>query len=289
MLVVVGWWFYDLHFHWNALPDYSFGWIVMALIAFLVWERWATRPGHDRPVSFKVACLLVGMGLPLVVVAELYKNAIGITPSSSMALSLGSLCFISAMLLHGRGIATWKYYLFPLLFTLIAVPIPKLLWNPVVLGLQGLVTGLNVEALNLLGIPAFRHGSVIQLPNCKVGVDEACSGVRSLQSSVMAGLFLGYLVLQRTSSRCALVGLAVALALLGNVIRSLYLSLTAYRHGLPALEGVHDTTGWSVLLMTAMVLGLVAWWAARLEGRGRERSGGKSANGAARPEAQGRS
>ena len=267
ILLIVGWWILDLRVHWDSVPEYNFGWIVVLLTAYLVWDRWADRPRTDTPLAFWKVGLLAFAGLPLVLAAELYKNAIGLTASSSMALSIGSALFISAILLHGQGVAAWRHHLFPLLFLFVAVPIPKIIWNPIVLGLQGFITGLNVETLNLVGIPAVQHANIIKLPNCMVGVDEACSGVRSLQSSVMAGLFIGYLMLKRPSLRIGLLIAAVAAAIFGNFLRSFYLSVTAHRHGLEGLENTHDTAGWSVLLFTALAVGLFAWLAARLEQR----------------------
>jgi exosortase len=147
----------------------------------------------------------------------------------------------------------------------VAVPIPKILWNPIVLGLQNFITMLNVETLKLIGIPAIQQANIIKLPNCLVGVDEACSGVRSLQSSIMAGLFIGYLVLKGPGIRMFLVLAAIAAAILGNFLRSFYLSLTAHYSGPQAIENAHDAAGWSVLLFTAVAVGLFAWLAARLE------------------------
>jgi hypothetical protein len=41
----------------------------------------------------------------------------------------------------------------------VAVPIPKILWNPIVLGLQNFITMLNVETLKLIGIPAIQQAN----------------------------------------------------------------------------------------------------------------------------------
>jgi exosortase len=198
-------------------------------------------------------------------VAELYRYALARSPASATALSLGTLCFIRAAILQQWGPQTLRHFRFPILFALIAVPIPGVLWSPVVFGLKGLVTFVNVELLNLLGIPALQQGSVIQLPNCRVGVDEACSGIRSLQSSLMMALFIGDQSLRQVGLRWLLVGGAVGWAVVGNIGRSLYLSLTAHRHGAEALDAVHDTAGWSVLVVTLVGLGVMAWALARWE------------------------
>jgi exosortase len=265
LAVFVGWWIYSLQFQWRAQEEYRFGYLVVVLVAFLVWDRWDGRPRGDTPVTTWRASGWLLVGFPLVLVAELYRHALARSPASATALSLGTLCFIRASILQQWGPQTLRHFRFPILFALIAVPVPGIFWNPIVLGLKGLVTFVNVELLNLLGIPAQQQGSVIQLPNCRVGVDEACSGIRSLQSSLMMALFIGDQSLRRAGLRGLLVGGAVGWAVVGNIGRSLYLSLTAHRHGTEALDAVHDTAGWSVLAVTLVGLGAMAWALARSE------------------------
>ena len=264
-LLVLGWWLYDLHFQWEAIVDYQYGWMVALLAAYLTWERWPTRPTQDRPAPLWLCGLLVVLATPLLVVAELYKNGIAGTPSTSFLVSIASTLYLAALVLYAWGRATLAHFLFPLLFLFVAVPLPQILWGPIVVGLQGLITALNVETLNLLGIPAVQHANVIQLPRCVVGVDEACSGVRSLQSSIMATLFIGDLTLKRPGAKLAFLAAGMALALVGNFFRSLFLSLTAHREGIDALKHLHDTAGWSVLLFTAGGMIVLAWVVGRWE------------------------
>ena len=265
--LILGWWLYDLQVQWRALVEYQFGWIVLLLSAYLVWERWPTIPAKDRPASLWLCTALVCLGTPCVLVAELYKQAIAGTPAASFCLSIGCLLFLAANLLFLRGWATLRHFLFPMGFLFVAIPLPGILWSPGVLGLQTFVTLLNVETLKLLGIPALQQANVIRLPHCVVGVDEACSGVRSLQSSIMAGLFIGNLTLKKTSSQWIFLVAGIGLALIGNFLRSLVLSVTAHRHGLQALDRLHDTAGWSVFVFTTIGLVFFAWLIARLEFR----------------------
>ena len=78
-----------------------------------------------------------------------------------------------------------------LLFMLIALPWPVQLEQAIIQGLMRLVAGLTVGVVTLMGIPAIQHGNLIEVGAGLVGIDEACSGVRSLQSSLMLSLFLG--------------------------------------------------------------------------------------------------
>lgn len=266
-LSVVAWWVWDLHVHWQAQVEFQHGWLVVPLAAYLAWERLpGCPPSHPAP-SLRGPLLLGLVSAPLVLFAELYKNAVASVASSSFALSLGCCGFVTAILWLQHGWPVARRFLFPLFFVFVAVPIPKTLWNPVVLGLQGFITTLNVETLNVLGIPAQRAGNLIHLPRGTVGVDEACSGIRSLQSSIMAALFIADLTLHRTGAKVFFFVAGIVLAVVGNFGRSLFLSLTAARSGIQAVDGVHDTAGWSVLIFTAGGIALLAWWVARTEKR----------------------
>ena len=264
---VLAWWVWDLHVHWEAMVEFQHGWLVVPLAGYLAWERLIGCPKSEPASTVRGPLLLALLGAPLVLVAELYKNAVASTPSSSFALSVGCCCFITAIVWSQHGWPVARRFLFPLLFVFVAVPIPKILWNPVVLGLQGLITALNVETLNLLGIPAQRSGNLIHLPRGTVGVDEACSGIRSLQSSIMAALFIADLTFKRGGAKVFFFVFGIVLAVVGNFGRSLFLSLTAASKGIQAVEGVHDTAGWSVLIFTAGGIALLAWWVGRAEKR----------------------
>src|SRR6185503_11709822 len=113
--------------------------------------------------------------------------------------------------LYVFGWAGVRHYGFAFAFILIALPMPTFIYNPIVSGLQHRIANLNVIILNLAGIAARQSGSLIQLPSGTIGIDEACSGIRSLQSTVMATLFIGYLSLKRRSLQVLLLGLGVGL------------------------------------------------------------------------------
>jgi exosortase len=263
--LITTWWIWELSHHWAALVEYQFGWIVVVLAAFLAWERFPNQPERKPGIHSFLVSILSMSGFLAVLSAELYRIGLSRTPTQVMLMSLGCAAFLLAQMLSLGGWTWTRHFLFPLLFFFVAVPIPKLLWNPIVFGLQSFVAMLNVETLNLMGIPAIQHNHIIELSNTTVGVDEACSGVRSLQSSIMATLFIGDLTLRRTGGKIAFLLAGVTLAVIGNFGRSLYLSITAYRSGPDALKSVHDSAGWSVLLFTVAGMAALAWIMTRVE------------------------
>ena len=69
-------------------------------------------------------------------------------------------------------------------------PIPPGTYSRLTASLQLWISTQVVHALHLLGVAAYRTGNIIELANTRVGIEEACSGVRSLVSCVFAGLCL---------------------------------------------------------------------------------------------------
>lgn len=257
--------------YWTHKPDLNFGWIVLLLSVFLIWDQWAKRPNPSFRLQWP-AILFGAAGCGVLFLVQIYQAAYGMMPALMMGLCVGVYAIAAANIHYVYGWAGVRFFAFPLLFLLVAMPLPTFIYAPVVNGLQHKVASANVEILNLLGIPAQRLGSVIQLPNGVVGVDEACSGIRSLQSTIMATLFIGYLTLKSRVLQVALFAAGITLAIIGNLIRSLYLSLTANAKGVESISEVHDGAGWSILLFTAVGIAILSWLFAKLEKWLREQS-----------------
>jgi exosortase len=249
---------------WNHNPELQFGWVVLLLWACLLGEAWSHRP----PPRFQwtgrgVALTLLGMGI--LFFAQLYRAAYGVTTEGMSALGIGALCFIAGNIDYVFGRDGLRRFVFVFAFLLLALPVPETIYYPLVSNLQSKVAVLNVELLNLFGVPAERLGNAIRLPGCVVGIDEACSGIRSLQSAVMATLFIGWLNLRRGSLRLALLGLGILLAMSGNLLRAFWLSYTAHTKGAAAIASYHDAAGWSILTFTAAGVAAAAWGLGRWE------------------------
>lgn len=264
--LAVAWLVSKLRWIWNSQPEMQFGWIVLMLSAYLLWENWPKRPA----VVFRLGVANGGMavvGVAMLAVVQVYQAAFGTNAASLCGLTLGVLLVVAASVHLAFGRAGLRVFGFPFAFLVVAVPLPSAIQGPLTHLLQGMIASLNVEILTILGVPAHRVGSLIQLAGGTVGVDEACSGIRSLQSSIMATLFIGYLSLTSNLLRGMLFTGGVCTAVLGNLVRSLYLSFTANARGVAAVNEVHDAAGWSILVFTAAGVGIIAWVLARVETR----------------------
>jgi exosortase/archaeosortase family protein len=82
----------------------------------------------------------------------------------------------------------------------------------------------------------------------QVGIDEACSGIRSFQATLMISLFLGEFYALTAGRRALCIFTGFGLALLLNLVRQVVLVWVAARTGVPAIAEWHDPTGVVILL-----------------------------------------
>ena len=141
---------------------------------------------------------------------------------------------------------------FPIAFVWTALPWPGFLDDPVTMTLRGGVTVAVQKILGFIGIHAVRNVNVLELAQGPVGVEDACSGIVSLHSSLMVSLFLGEFLCLTLARRFLLVIGACAIAVCSNVIRTFTLCLLVTREGLDAVTKYHDRLG---LVATVLIFG----------------------------------
>ncbi len=251
---------------WRGNPDLSHAIFTPVLFLVLLHEARARGPWRWLPASPWASAgtaLALAAGLVLLAAGGLYAAAL----DWSNALVGFVLAVALALLLLGAllGLADGRVRFMPLNWPALAAlalwplsaPIPPGTYTRLTGSLQLWVSGVVLNALHLLGILAVQDGNVIELARTSVGVEEACSGVRSLVACVVAGLFFSATLVRRPAARALLVALAVPLAVGMNVVRSLTLTLLA-NAGVDIAGAWHDWTGFAVLGVTAAMLGGLA-------------------------------
>ena len=254
--------FNQLRSDWAINPQYAFGFVVPPLALALLWQRWQTQPAPG-PSRGNGLLWLAGALLALLLPIRLVEEA---NPEWRLILWIHALLLtgFTFVLLQFAGGGTWRrHFAFPICFVLVSVPWPVAIEQAVIQNLMRGVAGLTVEVAGLAGIPALQRGNLIEISSGLVGVDEACSGVRSLQTTLMIALFLGELYRFNTWRRLALVSAGVLLSLPANVARTVFLVWVAARHGFEALHRAHDGAGMVVIATVIPVLWGAALWLRR--------------------------
>ncbi len=252
--------------HWRQNPDLSHGYFMPVIFLLLLAEA---RRGTARYVPAfpgqTVAVLgLLLAGLAALAAGGLYAATLSWT-HDLVAFTLTAafvLLLAAALAVLASDPVRWIPLNWPAITAaglwMLCAPIPPGTYSRLTLGLQLMVSENVLRTLHLLGIAAQRQGNIIQLATATVGVEEACSGVRSLVSCVFAGWFFSAMLVRRPISRAWLIVLAAPLALVMNFLRSLILTLLANR-GVDIGGTWHDLTGFAVLGATAILLAGLAY------------------------------
>src|SRR5438128_4735953 len=244
---------------WWLNPQYNYGLIVPLLALYLFWKRWRVRPTPAPPAAtaFPIPLILLcaALALPIRFLAE--ANPEWRLLSWLFALVVVTISLLFLYIVGGR---VWvRHFAFPVLFFLVAVPWPVRIEQVVIQDLMRIVTAINVTFLQLAAVPALQHGNVIEVGTGFIGIEEACSGVRSLQATLMVSLFLGELYSFKISRRLILIVIGALLAFICNVVRTAILVWVGTTKGINAIEAWHDPAGFTILIVC--LLGL---WVASL-------------------------
>ena len=249
---------------WSLSEQYSYGWFVPLLAAGLFVLRWPDRPAAAAPQSHAAVSAVAMAGVIGALGALPFVRLVEIANPDWRPLGWVHAMLVAGLTLFGiwhAGGRPWlRHFAFPVFFFLVAVPWTRGFEDSVIQVLMRGVAHVAVDLVALFGVPAMAEGNLIRIGSGVVGVNEACSGVRSLQTSLMLGLLLGELNRFSVLRRLAVVAGAVGVALVANTIRATYLVWVAADRGLAAVEQQHNVIGYLILVSVFLgTLGLAAW------------------------------
>ena len=233
---------------WSRDANFSHGFLVPAFSAFVLWRNRARlRNLSSEPCS---GGLWIMLGAVCVLV-------VGILGSE---LFLSRVSFV--LMLAGVIVVFWGWdhlraVRFPVLFLLLMIPLPAIVFNQLTFPLQILASKLAATALPLLGVPVLREGNIITLPAMSLEVADACSGIRSLFSLITLGVICGYTVRERRWLWALLILAAIPVAVFANALRIIGAGLLVQYWNANKAEGFfHAFSGWFVFLLS---LGMLIW------------------------------
>lgn len=289
---------WDQLFWWSNNEDYSFGFLVPFFVGYLIYSRWptirsylfkGTEPDQEpAPVSSSIgltralewiAALGFLASLSLYAIGMLIRMATGPQNPASLAVAMSfsgmllSVVFIftketvdgTPMSLKAR-ISVTLLFVFPAFIWLLSAPMVAVLDNKIRVFLMNKVTVVVFGVFEFLGYEIERAGNVLILPQGSVGVEEACSGIRSLTGCLFVGSFLGAIFMNKFWKKALMVFLAMCFAVLMNLTRSMFLTIWSYHYGPNAIDQewnlpiigdigtVHDVTGLLIMVLTCVGL-----------------------------------
>ncbi|MFC1814848.1 exosortase/archaeosortase family protein [Thermodesulfobacteriota bacterium] len=241
---------------WYGSDDYSHGFFIVPISLFIIWQKRQTLSQISIHPSVW-GLVLVVFSLLLYLVAHFAE----IVTLSSFSMVL----FLAGAVLYLYSYGMLKELLFPLFLLLFMIPVPAQIYATLTIPLQLFVSKASVWLASLFGLPVYREGNVIDLPNHTLQVVQACSGLRSMISLLTLGAVFGYFTLRSNVLRTILFLSGIPAAIFVNIIRILVMILAFYYFNYDLTTGsIHTVFGVIIfmlaLLFIAMMKGILLPW-----------------------------
>jgi exosortase A len=231
---------------WLTYDQYSHGFLIVPLSLYVLWRKRALLSALPVRPSLWGLVLII---LSLLVYVLAHIGQIVTVASFSM------VTLIAGVILYLFGVPILKELAFPLFFLLFMIPVPAQIYSSLTVPLQLIVSKASVSIADFFGIPIYREGNIIHLPNQTMEVVHACSGLRSMASLLALAAILGYFTLKGNLVRVFLLISAAPTAVGVNVVRVLSLIGVFYYLNLDFTTGpVHTVFGMSIFILALVVM-----------------------------------
>jgi exosortase A len=217
---------------WIISDIFNHCFFVLPGVLYLVYIKRAELDLADVKPNYLVLFLIVG---------SLALYAIGLAGGVQLFMHVATFTFLPLSIWFFIGNRLSYKILFPLVFILFCIPIGEEL----IPTLQEVTADLSMIMLNWSGIPVYRNGLYIEIPQGQFLVAEACSGISFFIASVVIGSLYAYLNMQSAKRRIIFFGISILFPILANAIRVFGIIITGYFTDMEHAAGAdHLIYGW---------------------------------------------
>jgi exosortase len=240
----------ELVYRWAHEADYSHGFLVPVFSVWLLWQRRQliaerSEPARGRWLGFGLLILST-----LLRVVSLYFSFVLLEAVSLV------MCVAGIVVIIG-GLAALRWAWPAILFLFFMIPLPGFLANRLSGPLQHIATLSSTYLLQTLGITAISSGNVIWLSQGKIGVIEACSGLRMLMMFGAVTAAAVYLFNVSRWEKACLIASSVGIAIVVNICRITATGVVHELIGRAFAEKIfHDLAGWIMMPLALLLLWL---------------------------------
>ena len=247
--------FYPVYKHlaarFNAADSYySHGYLIPFICLYLVWrKRFILKSIKPKPVFSGIFVIIFGILL------HIGGTILKVNFVSYAAIPVVLL----GMSLYLGGVKITKELLFPIIFLVFMLPLPRVVVIGITFKLKIMAAQAAVIIAHSIGIKAHRLGSTIYYRGGSLLVGDPCSGLRSLITFIALGALLTQLTEGGIFKKALLFLSSIPVAFLSNILRITFLLLVSYIYGSDAALGfLHDFSGVMVFILGFIGLFFIA-------------------------------
>src|SRR5262245_27356569 len=181
---------------WATSATYNHGFLIFPIALYMIWRRRDSLDGVGAVPDFRAALLIPALSL-----AWFGVSLFAILEAKQFTV----LTIAQAILFGVFGNAVYRRLMAPFLYLYFLVPSGDYL-IPI---LQDFTASFAVAGIELLGIPVYSDGTIIDIPAGTFTVAEACAGLRFLVASVALGVFYAAEIFHSWLRRTIFIGLCV--------------------------------------------------------------------------------
>jgi exosortase D (VPLPA-CTERM-specific) len=236
---------------WESREEYSHGYLIPAITAFLIWQRKDLLEKEQFAASWP-GVVTASAGAFVVIIGNI---------SATHVISLyGFLITLVGITYAYMGSRAAKIILVPVLFLFFMIPLPGIFLFRLSSELQLISSQLGVAVIRLFGISVFLEGNVIDLGKYQLQVVEACSGLRYLFPLLSLSFIAAYFFSVEFWKRAVIVISSIPITIFMNSFRIGVIGVLVEHWGIEQAEGfLHDFEGWVVFMFSIAIILLEMW------------------------------
>ena len=251
------WQFKRLVAGWRVDPNWSHGFLIPLFSLYLIYTRWDQLKAARRRI-----CV---WGLPIFLVS------LFVMVFSYFPLGVNWFCQMSmiplflGVVLYLAGPAVLKLTWVPIVYLLLAIPIPDILYQNIAYPLQELAAQSTTVILRVCNVTIDVSASSLSITSISgkvhpLQVVEACSGVRSLMAFVALSAAMAYIDDRPVWQRLVLIFSSLPITMLCNILRVTATS-TMFVIDQPELgkDFMHTFMGMALLVPALLMLLGLSW------------------------------
>ncbi|MEM6635719.1 MAG: VPLPA-CTERM-specific exosortase XrtD [Pseudomonadota bacterium] len=230
------------------LPEYSHGPLIPVLSALLFLRQLKEVPVDPGPKRNR----WVGV---TVILAAVALGTLGKLSNISDLVAYATIVWVGGILLVSFGWQTGKHFWPPVLHLVYMLPLPGVLYFKMSTWLQFVSSELGVWFLQLMSVPVFLEGNIIDLGVYKLHVAEACSGLRYLFPILSFSYIFAVLYKGPMWHKAVLLISAAPITVLMNSVRIGVAGYIVNFYGIEWIEGfTHFFEGWVIFIACIVIL-----------------------------------